>query len=91
MMGVEHLQVGHQGLIAPRLAGLPLQRTDLAFHFLDDVADAQKIRFGRFQFAQRLFLLAFVFRDAGRFFKNRAPIFRRELRIKSILPCSMME
>ena len=36
----------------------------------------KKVRFGRFQFAQRLALLRFVFCDAGRFFENRAPIFR---------------
>ena len=59
MMRVEHLQIRHQRLVAPRLAGLPLERADLAFHFLDDVAEAQQIRFRRLQFAQRFALLRF--------------------------------
>ena len=64
-----------QCLIAPRLARLPLQRTDLTLHFFDDVADAQQIRFGRFEFAQRFLFLRLEFRDPGRFLENTAAIF----------------
>ena len=75
-MSVEHLQVRMQRLISPRLARLSLQRPNLPLHFLNDVADAQQIRFCRFQFAERFFFLRFVFSDSGRFLKNAAPIFR---------------
>src|SRR5215831_3224005 len=64
-----------QCLIAPRFARLTLQRTDLTLHFLDDVADAQEIRFGRFEFAQRFFFLRLVFGDPSRFLENTAAIF----------------
>ena len=76
LVAVEDLKVGLQRLIAPRLAGLALQRADLALHLFDDVADAKQVRLGRLQLPHRLFLLAFVFRDAGRFFEHRAPVFR---------------
>ncbi len=75
-MSIEHLQVRMQRLISPRLAGLPLQRTNLALHFLNDVADAQQICFRRLQLAERFFLLCFVFGDSGCFFENAASIFR---------------
>src|SRR6267378_3133238 len=74
-MSVEYLQIRMQRLISPRLAGLPLQRTNLALHFLNDVADAQQICFRRLQLAERFFLLRLVFRDSGRFFENAASIF----------------
>ena len=76
MVRIENLKIGQQRLIAARFARLALERPDLALHFLYDVADPEKIRFGRFQFAQRLALLRFVLRDSGRFFKNGAAIFR---------------
>ena len=49
-----------QRLVAPRLARLPLQRTDLPLHFLDDVREPQQVRLGRLQLAQRLLLLRYV-------------------------------
>ncbi len=76
MVGVEDLEVGHQGLVAARFSGLALERSDLPLHFLDDVANAQKVRVGRLQFAERFAFLAAVFGDAGGFFKDRAAIFR---------------
>ena len=76
MVRIEDLQIREQRLISPRLAGLTLQRTDLALDLFDDVTDAQKIRFRRFEFAQRFALLRFVFCNSGRFFKNGAAIFR---------------
>ena len=91
IMGVEHSQIRVQRLVAPGFARLPLQRTDLPLHLLDDVADAQQIRFGRLQFPQRFALLRLVFGDAGRFFENRAPILRSRAQIMSILPCSIIE
>ena len=48
----------------------------MPFDLFDDVTDAQKVRFRRFQFAQRFAFLRFVFGNTGRFFKNRAAIFR---------------
>ena len=76
VMRFEHAQVGVQSLITSGFPGLTLQRADLPLHFFDHVPDAEQIRFGRFQFAQRLALLRFIFGDAGRFFENRATIFR---------------
>src|SRR6266446_9642266 len=43
IMCIEHTQICVQRLIAARFAGLPLQRTDLAFHFFYHVADTKKI------------------------------------------------
>ena len=74
-MRFEHAQVCVQRLITSRFAGLALERPDLALHFFDDVADAQQICFGRFEFTQRFALLRFVFGNAGCFFENRATIF----------------
>ena len=76
MMGVEHLKIGQQGLISPRLPRLPLERADLPFHFLNDVANAKEIRFGRFQLAERFAFLRFVLCDAGSFFEDGTSIFR---------------
>ena len=45
MVGIEHLQIRMQRLIAPRLSCLPLERAYLALHFLNDVADPEKIPF----------------------------------------------
>src|SRR5213082_2661649 len=80
-MSVEHFQVRMQRLISPRLARLSLQRPNLPLHFLNDVADAQQIRFCRLEFAERFFLLRFVFRNPCGFFEYGALLFRsRETR-----------
>jgi hypothetical protein len=76
MMGIEHLKIGQQYLVAPRFPCLPLEGTDLAFHFLNDVPDPKKVRFGCFQLAERFSFLRFVLGDAGGLFENRATIFR---------------
>ena len=47
MMRVEHAQIGMQRLITSRLSRLALQRSDLPLDLFDDVANAQKVRFGR--------------------------------------------
>ena len=75
-MGLEHAKIGVQCLVATRFAGLSLERTDLALHLFDHIADAEQVRFGRFQFAQCLAFLCFVFGDPGGFLKNGAPILR---------------
>src|SRR6266700_7490748 len=74
-MRIKDTEVVVQRLVTPRFARLPLQRTDLAFYFLNDVADAQEICLGRFQLAQRLAFLRLVLCDSCRFFKNYASIF----------------
>ena len=70
------LQLLRNLFVAPRLACLTLQRTNLALHFFDRVGDAQKILLGVFQLAERFFFLRFEFRDARRFLKNHPAIFR---------------
>ena len=69
-------EIGDQRLVAARLAGLPLERADLALHLFDDVLQAHEIRLGRLQLAQRLFLLRLEAGDAGRFLEDRAPVLR---------------
>src|SRR5438552_11578454 len=73
-MRIKDTEVVMQRLVTPRLARLPLQRTDLAFYFFNDVADAQEICIGRFQLAQRLAFLRLVFCDSCRFLKNYASV-----------------
>ena len=75
-MSVEDAEILHEGLVATSLSSLTLQRADLSLHLLDDVGDAQEIGLGVFQLAEGLFLLGFVFRDAGSLFKNGAAILR---------------
>jgi len=71
---LEVLQFRGNLFVALRLSGLALQRTDLPFHFLDRVGDAQKILLGVFEFAERFFFLRFEFCDAGGFLENGAAI-----------------
>ena len=73
-VGVEHAQVLHQGLEAAGLPGLALEGADLALHLLDDVGDAEKIRLGVLEFAEGLFLLRLVLRDAGGLFEDGATV-----------------
>ncbi len=75
MVRLEHAKVRVQRLIPARFPRLPLQRTDLAFHFLDDVADAQQIRLGRLKLPECFAFLRLVLRDAGGFFEDRTTIF----------------
>ena len=76
MVRIEDAKISVERLVAPRLAGLALERADLPLHFFDDVANSEKICVGRFEFAQRFAFLRFVFGNAGGFFKNCASIFR---------------
>jgi hypothetical protein len=72
---IERLELIKQFLVPARLAGLALQRDNLAFDFFDDVGDADEIGLGVLEFAECFFLLVLVFVDAGRFLKNGASIF----------------
>ncbi len=73
---VQVLQLLHELLVAARLPGLALERTDLPFHLADEVRDAQKILFRVFELPQRFLLLRLELRDAGGFLKNHPAIFR---------------
>ena len=64
-----------RGLVAARLAGLALERTDLPLHFADDVGETDEIGLGVLELAQRFLFLALEFRDAGGFLENRAAVF----------------
>ena len=75
-MSVEHPHIIEQGLITPGLGGLTLQRAHLAFHFRNDIGDAQQVGFRVFKFAQSLLFLTFEFRDTGSFFEHHSAIFR---------------
>ena len=85
-MGFDHTKVRVQRLITARFTRLPLQRADLAFDFLDDVADAQQICFCCLEFAQRLPFLRFIFCDSGSLFENGATIFRARAQDQVDLP-----
>ena len=74
-LGVEMLKFGGKLLVAARLAGLALERADLAFHLADEVGDAQQVLLGVFEFAQRLALLRLVLGDPGGLFKDHTPVF----------------
>ena len=73
--GVERLELVEQFLVAAGLAGLALERNDLAFDFLDDVGDADEVGFGVLEFAEGLFLLVLVLVDARGFLEDRAAVF----------------
>ncbi len=73
---IEVLEVAHDLLVTTRLAGLTLQRADLAFHFSNEVLDAQQILLGILELAHGLFFLRLKFGDAGGFFENQPAIFR---------------
>ncbi len=70
------LQLGEEILIALRLARLALQRIDLAAHLAEDVLDAEEVRLGVLELAERLFLLAFEFGDARRLLEDGAAVLR---------------
>ena len=76
MVGVKNLQIRQQRLIASGLSSLTLERSDLSLYLFYDVANAEKIRFRRFQLAQRLSLLPLIFGNSGCFFKDHPAIFR---------------
>src|SRR5687768_9729384 len=75
-LGIEVLQLGHESFVAPRFAGLALERANLPFDFPDQVRNPQKILIGVFQFTERLLFLALELRDARGFFEYHAAVVR---------------
>ena len=68
--------------ITPRLRSLALQRSQLLFHFHQNVVYARKIKFRSFELRFRQSPLGFVHRDARGFFNDRPPVHR--LRIQNL-------
>ena len=75
--------------ITPRLRRLALQRSQLLFHFHQNVVDARKIHFRSFQFRFRQSPLGFVHRDSGGFFDYRAAVHR--LRIQNLPDAALLD
>ena len=71
---VDPFELVEEFLVTAGLAGLALQRNDLAFDFLDDVGDADEVGLGVLELAEGFLLLVLVLVDARGFFKNRAAI-----------------
>ena len=62
--------------VTPRLGRLALQRTELLFHFHNNVIHARQVQLGRFQLGFAQTLLGFEFRDARGFFDDGAAFHR---------------
>jgi len=75
-LGVQMLKLRGKLLVAPGLAGLALERDNLALHLADQVGDAQQVLLGVFQLAQRLFLLGLKPGNARRLLEDHPPILR---------------
>src|SRR6266540_5647875 len=73
---VEMLQLDHELFEAARLARLALERTDLPFHFANQIADAQEILLGVFQLAKCLALLRFEPGNAGGLLEDHPAVLR---------------
>ena len=58
------------------LAGLPLQRFHVPLHFIDDVAQADKIGLDSIEFVECGLLLGLVFTDAGGLFEDNSAFLR---------------
>ncbi len=69
-------QLVAQTLMPARLACLALQRSPLFFDFEHDVVDAREVQLGRFKLQFRGAAPRLVFRDAGGFFDELAPVGR---------------
>ena len=78
-----------QLLVAPGLAGLPLERDDLPLHLADHVGEAQKVGLGVFELAQRLLLVGLVFGDAAGLLEDGAAILRP--RAEDLVDLSLLE
>ena len=70
------LEFLHELLVAPRLAGLTLERADLPLDLADGVGHAQQILIGVVEFSQRLFFLRLEARDASRLLEHQPPVVR---------------
>ena len=75
-LGIQVLQFRGKLFVAARLAGLALERANLALHLADQVRYAQQVLLGVFEFAQRLFLLRLVLGDAGSLLEDHPAVFR---------------
>ena len=62
-------------MVAAGFGGLALEGAHLAFHFGDDVGDAEEVGFGVVELAEGFFFLGFEFGDAGGFFEDSAAVF----------------
>ena len=74
-VGVENVNGTGELFIAAGLGDLTLERVHAAFLFGDDVAGAEEVGFGVFQFAEGFFFVLFELGDAGCFFEDRAAFF----------------
>jgi hypothetical protein len=68
-LSIQMLQFLGNLLVAPGFARLPLQRSNLALHLLDQVRHAQKILIGVLELSQGFLLLRFETRDSGGLFE----------------------
>src|SRR5688572_13001621 len=68
------LQLKRDDFVPFGLAGLALERTNLAFHFANEIGDAQEILFGVFEFAERFLFLRLELGDAGSFLEHHAAV-----------------
>ena len=75
--------------IAPRLGRLPLQRSQLLFHFHENVVHAREIEFRGFEFRFRQAPLGLVHGDARGFFDDRAPVHR--LRVQNLADAALLD
>ena len=75
-LGLQILQFSLEGLESPCLAGLPLQRTNLAFHLANEVLDAQEVLLGALEFAQGLALLLLEAGNARGLLEHQATVVR---------------
>src|SRR5580704_10157569 len=64
-MGVQRLQIFEKSFVPASLPGLALQRTDLPFHLLHDIGQANQVSVRVFELSQSLFLLGFALRDSS--------------------------
>ena len=78
-MRAELLQPIGVFLVAPRLAGLGPHSAQAAFHFVDDVRQAQQVLLDPLQPPQGLELLELEAADAGGLFEDHAAVFGRGL------------
>src|SRR6266704_1389079 len=73
---IQMLQLVGNLLVAPGLAGLSLQRSNLPLYFTNEVSHTQEILIRVLEFAQGLFLLRFIFCNTVRLLENHPAILR---------------
>ena len=75
-MHIQSPEIFKQGSVAPGLARLALEGTNLPFYLLRNIRQAEQIGVSVLQLAKRFFFLRLVFCDPGGFFKNCSAILR---------------